>query len=215
MGRGKKARARLRAAAVALYRSAKRAQFAVCLRSKPRPYRLHLGCGKVRLEGWVNLDAERVPGVVDVAVDLRWGVPLAAGSCELVFCEHFLEHLDPADGVRFLRECRRLLAPGGVLRVAMPSLDLILEQAHLGGWEAQEWLKLPGLASVRTRAEMLNIAFRWWGHRWLYDREELHRRLGESGFDRIEDVEPGQSTRPELRSLETRPDSLLVCEATK
>lgn len=62
---------------------------------------------------------------------------------------------------------------------------------------------------------MLNIAFRWWGHRWLYDREELHRRLGEAGFDRLEDVAPGQSTRPELRNLETRPDSLLVCEATK
>lgn len=123
MGRGKRVRARLRAAAGALYRSAKRAQLARCLRSKPRPYRLHLGCGKVRLKGWVNLDAERVPGVVDVAVDLRWGVPLADGSCGLVFCEHFLEHLGPEDGVRFLRECRRLLVPGGVLRVAMPSLD--------------------------------------------------------------------------------------------
>ncbi|MDW7711231.1 MAG: methyltransferase domain-containing protein [Deferrisomatales bacterium] len=180
----------------------------------PRPTRLHLGCGGVRLDGWVNVDAEKNPGVVDVVVDLRYGVPLPEASCGFVYCEHFLEHLDVADGVQILRECRRVLDPGGILRVAMPSLDVILERAYRGTWREQEWLQLPGLSFIRTRAEMLNIAFRWWGHRWLYDREELHRRLREAGFGSVEDVTAGQSRHPELRGLETRADSLLVCEAS-
>lgn len=59
---------------------------------------------------------------------------------------------------------------------------------------------------------MLNIAFRWWGHQWLYDQEELHSRLWEAGFSIIRDVEWVNSDIPELRNLETRKDSLLICE---
>jgi hypothetical protein len=51
---------------------------------------------------------------------------------------------------------------------------------------------------------MLNMAFRAWGHKWLYDREELHRRLHEAGFTRVKDVEWGGSEEVELRNRETR-----------
>ena len=62
---------------------------------------------------------------------------------------------------------------------------------------------------------MLNMIFRGWGHQWLYDREELHRRLKEAGFRNIRDVEWGESQFPELRNRETRKDSLLICEVQK
>ena len=62
---------------------------------------------------------------------------------------------------------------------------------------------------------MLNVAFRWWGHQHLYDREELTRVLSEAGFERVEFVERMQSKHEDLRDLETRLDSKLVAEATK
>ncbi len=65
------------------------------------------------------------------------------------------------------------------------------------------------------RAEMLNVAFRWWGHRWLYDQAELNRRLGEAGFHTVEQVEWGKSGDVILQSLETRLDSLLIVEARR
>ena len=54
-----------------------------------------------------------------------------------------------------------------------------------------------------------------WGHKWLYDREELHRRLSEAGLRKIKDVEWGRSDSLKLRNRESRRDSLLICEAQK
>ena len=54
---------------------------------------------------------------------------------------------------------------------------------------------------------------RWWEHRWLYDREELHRRHREAGFHRISDVAWGESTYAQLVGRESRKDSRLICEA--
>lgn len=184
------------------------------LKGAPLPRKLHLGCGTLRFNGWINVDRVRLPSV-DLCWDLRRGVPGEANSASFIYCEHFLEHLAVDDGVHFLEDCRRVLMPGGVLRIAMPSLDFLLERSVSADWAKQDWLTWPAFAGVKTRAEMINMAFRWWGHQWLYDREELYRRLGEAGFKRFVDVQPGQSNHPELRVRESRKDSLLVCEATK
>ena len=71
------------------------------------------------------------------------------------------------------------------------------------------------MPEVTTKAEYLNVCFRNWGHKWIYDREELHRRLREVGFRTIKDAECSISTIPTLNGLENRPDSLLVCEAVR
>ncbi len=181
----------------------------------PLPLRLHLGCGKVRFEGWVNMDADDVPGTVDLVWDLRDGIPAADATCEYIYSEHVLEHFPVDAGVSLLRECRRALRPDGVLRVAMPSLDAVLEKVCRGDWRDQDWLRWPEYGFVKTRAEMLNILFRWWGHEWLYDDEELIRRLREAGFEEIRRLPHGSSDASELRGRETRADSLLVCEARR
>jgi predicted SAM-dependent methyltransferase len=97
----------------------------------------------------------------------------------------------------------------------MPSLYVLVEKSANGTWRDQAWLQHPDHQHISTRAEMLNISFYQWGHKWLYDREELHRRLREAGFNEIEDMEWGQSKNGELQNREWRKDSLLICEAWK
>jgi predicted SAM-dependent methyltransferase len=126
-----------------------------------------------------------------------------------------LEHLSVEQGVAFLKECFRVLKNGGVLRVAMPSLDKLIRRCYEGNWRDADWLSWPEYKHVSTRAEMLNMAFREWGHQWLYDREELYRRLKEAGFEKIWDCEWGVSKHTDLCSRETRKDSLLIAEAEK
>jgi predicted SAM-dependent methyltransferase len=178
------------------------------------PYKLHIACGTVNFPGWVNIDRDPASEIIDLSWDVREPLPLADGSVQYVYHEHFLEHLTVPEGLAFLRECRRLLVPGGVLRVAMPDLAECVRQYYENDWR-QPWMKKYGYEFIQTRAETINIAFREWEHKWLYDREELHRRLREAGFENIRDCPRLESSVPTLRSLESREETLLICEAVK
>ena len=41
---------------------------------------------------------------------------------DAIYASHMLEHLDRAEARSFLAECRRVLKPGGILRLAVPDL---------------------------------------------------------------------------------------------
>ena len=97
----------------------------------------------------------------------------------------------------------------------MPSAQELVRHYYENTWASQTWLQKYGYAHVKTRAEYVNVCFRDWGHQWLYDLEELERRLREAGFTQIESVKWGESKYPELRNRETRNETLLICEATK
>ena len=62
---------------------------------------------------------------------------------------------------------------------------------------------------------MININFRWWGHQWLYDWEELERRLLEAGAKSPKRCTIFKSEHPVLNNLETRNESILIAEVTK
>ncbi|MEW6250628.1 MAG: methyltransferase domain-containing protein [Planctomycetota bacterium] len=85
---------------------------------------LNLGCGALFHAQWVNLDLRPAASSV-VACDLREGIPLPVGACAAVYHAHLLEHLPRAAGLELLGECRRVLRPGGVLRVVVPDLEAI------------------------------------------------------------------------------------------
>ncbi len=180
----------------------------------PRPYKLHLGCGDKYFKDWINIDLVKTTAT-DICADLTRAFPLEANSCQLIYSEHFLEHLPLEKGINLLKESYRVLMPGGVLRVATPSLDVLLQKSVSDDWRDQDWLTWPEHQFIKTRAEMLNIAFRWWGHSWLYDKEELIRRLKEAGFHQLKEMPWGGSGVVDLQDRESRKDSLLIYEAVK
>ena len=173
--------------------------------------KLHLGCGTVRLDGWINIDLETR---ADLALDVRRPLPFKDGAARLIYHEHLMEHLTVEEGCAGLRDWFRLLGPGGVLRIATPDLAYVVER-YGGDWRDQAWLRLPEYAFIRTRAEMINVSFRWWGHRYLYDGEELERRMRDAGFASVRRCALRQSAVPELAGLETRDDSKLIVEGVK
>lgn len=176
-----------------------------------RDLKLHLGCGTVHLDGWVNIDRE--PGA-DLRLDIRRPLPFGDGAASLIYHEHLMEHLTMEEGRACLRDWFRLLRPGGVLRIATPDLAYVVER-YQGQWRDQAWLRLPEYAFIQTRAEMVNVAMRWWGHHYLYDGEELERRMREAGFATVRRCALRESAVPELAALETRDDSRLILEGVK
>ena len=65
--------------------------------------------------------AERIHGIIVHA--LRRGVPFANGTVDVVYHSQLLEHIDREDAAPFLRECCRVLMPGGILPIVVPNLE--------------------------------------------------------------------------------------------
>jgi predicted SAM-dependent methyltransferase len=88
------------------------------------PRLLNLGCGGHFHPAWINLDiVPAAPGVRQH--DLRTRLPFKEGEMGAVYHSHVLEHLPHVQALPFLRECHRVLAPGGILRVVVPDLETI------------------------------------------------------------------------------------------
>ncbi len=161
-------------------------------RKKGAPARLHIGCGQEAIPGWVNIDSRALPGV-DRVLDVRWGLPFRGVAA--IFAEHFLEHLPFEDGLAFLRECRRVLAPDGVLRLSTPNLDWVFAtQYRVGRW-----------GSEKERLEdcfAINRAFHGWGHQFLYNESMLAAALRDAGFAEVAHQRYGESEILVFRGLE-------------
>jgi predicted SAM-dependent methyltransferase len=174
--------------------------------------KLNLGCGGVYLNGWVNIDIDSEKA--DLKHDLKTPLPYEDNTVDFIYCEHFLEHLPVSDGLALLCECRRVLKPGGVVRVAVPNLNYLLFR-YFFFWKRQSWYKKYGYEWIGTNAEMVNICFREWGHQYLYNAKELKRRLVEAGFGKVSRQRLRKSRYPELKNIETRKESRLIIEAVK
>ena len=182
------------------------------------PIRLNIGCGTDYKEGWINIDNNSDHNItrLDLNWDLRHYLPFPNDSVDFIFNEHFLEHLTVEQGKNAIREFLRVLKPGGVLRIAMPDLDKTVAEYYNEDWKNTPVIKNFGLDFIQTRAERINISFRWWGHQWLYNYEELERRIREAvpGVTVIQ-CELRKSEHPDLRNLETRDESTLIAEVIK
>lgn len=88
--------------------------------------KLHLGCGKRFIPGFVHIDAVDYPHIDHVAsIDNLSFV--ADASIDLIYNCHVLEHFKRRDVERVLREWFRVLRPGGVLRVSVPDFAALCE----------------------------------------------------------------------------------------
>lgn len=85
---------------------------------------VNVGCGAVAHASWSNFDV--VPQLAHVqALDVRRGLPLVDGVAAAVYSSHVLEHLTDSEARPFLAEMRRVLEPGGVIRLVVPDLEVI------------------------------------------------------------------------------------------
>jgi predicted SAM-dependent methyltransferase len=183
--------------------------------------KINVGCGGNVVPGWINIDLSGPSEVF--RWDCRRGLPFDDSSVETIFAEHVFEHLDPDRGDEFLRECRRCLRPGGIVRIVVPDAGRYLS-LYQGDWT--------GLASIRplipengayrdwwldrkyrTKMEFINEIFRQGGeHKYAYDKETLMLRLTDAGFSRVVQQSYGVSLRDE-EPLDTEargPESLYV-----
>jgi predicted SAM-dependent methyltransferase len=82
---------------------------------------MNVGCGYDRREGYLNVDFQAVHKP-DLVADVTSLPMLRSGSFDEILAQDVLEHFERAKTRPALQEWARLLAPGGILHVRVPSL---------------------------------------------------------------------------------------------
>ena len=168
--------------------------------------KLHLGAGTATHPGWLGTDvAPQAEGIV--RLDAARPFPIDSAAFHYVYSEHMIEHMPWAAGLDMLGECRRILKPGGTLRVATPDLAVLIGLYTSRDPEAARyvrWIVDHAMTGVETYdpAFVINNAFRSWGHQFLYDAGLLEVALGKAGFVNIRRCAYGESSDPNLRGIE-------------
>jgi predicted SAM-dependent methyltransferase len=150
--------------------------------------RLNLGCGDIREKllpsPWLNLDLDGPAGTY--RCDVRRLPTEWTGAFEEVRASHVLEHifLDRLEST--LAEWIRVLAPGGVLRVIVPDLKLIVDCLTAGldmkGRPAESISE-----TTATLAQIYGVGYNSaetdsrWRHRMVFSESTLIGALAHTG----------------------------------
>lgn len=209
----------------------------------PPGHKFNLGCGPVQPEGWINVDASNRAklasrlwpldrALVRLGVlaktefgpqvkvhDLRKPLPYPDGAAACIYAGELWEHFEYADAVRLTRECLRLLAPGGVLRICVP--DGAAFWARYLILCEEEMARARGARSAQRLHQHVEIYFKdistrriWLGslghiHKWQYDEVQLVELLEDCGFTSVDRMRFHCSRIPDVSQVE-RSDFLIV-----
>lgn len=219
------------------------------VRATQSDIRVNVGCGLSPTPGWLNFDNSvsvriaRWPVVHSACLRLgllgrqsaeltamaqRGGVqfangasriPCADGSVAAVYSSHMVEHLDRTEARAFLAEVKRVLQPGGVVRLAVPDLSRLVSDyvasGDADGFVAGSHMGLDRPAGMRGWAKWMLVGPRH--HLWMYDGQSLARLLREAGFADAA-VTPAGTTRitaPGELDLREREDQSVYVEAVR
>jgi SAM-dependent methyltransferase len=194
--------------------------------------RLHLGCFDRPVPGWVNTDISphlritKVPGLPWLVhrvgrmrderlaqhragvfrqvryLDVSKRFPYDSASVSAIFSSHLLEHLPPQVARNCLSECRRVLAPGGVMRVGVPDLDLLVR-----AYDPED----PGPFVDAVFETAANDGKN--RHFWMYNEQSLTAALRSAGFSTVHRRSYREGRCPDLELLDNRPEETLFVEA--
>lgn len=167
---------------------------------------LQIGTGPHPLKGWLNSDLYRRDGVIHLDATRRF--PFPDRSFDLIFSEHMIEHVPWNGGFSMLKECHRVLKPGGRIRLVTPDLDRLLQVTgnQSDAWDAEylAWYHQRHFpdAALPGKCWMMNNFMHSWGHQFIYDELTLGGTLEKAGFTAVQRGATGVSEVPMLQGLE-------------
>jgi len=131
--------------------------------------KLNVGSGQRKFgEGWTNCDIQPRWNP-DVVADCNHMPMFADSSAEMIVLHHVIEHFGLGELDNAIRECHRILQPGGSLIVTTPDLNLLCRRwiAHM----------------IDDYTFCVNLYGAYMGdeadrHKWLYTGRTLAKALG-------------------------------------
>ena len=139
--------------------------------------KLHLGCWKRYIPGFVHVDICDLPHI-DYQHSVEKLPMFRDDSVELIYASHVLEYFDREEAASVLAEWRRVLKPGGVLRLAIPNFSALIKVYERTG----DLNNIVGPLYGRMLVECGEAQQRVIYHRTVYDFPSLKRLLGKANF---------------------------------
>jgi SAM-dependent methyltransferase len=175
--------------------------------------RLNWGCGDDPPAGWVNSDLVDASGV-DITCDIREGLPVDDDWFDYVVSIHALPMIRYPDLVPVLTELRRVLKPGGVLRLGLPDVEKGI-QALLRG--DREYFLVPD-DEVRSMGGKFVVHMLWYG--WsvtMFTADFIEELLMKAGFRSVAHCRYRESScrLPGIVELDDREAESLFVEAVE
>jgi predicted SAM-dependent methyltransferase len=149
------------------------------------PANLHLGCGKRRVAGWINVDVTGSDYDLDLAGD---SLPWSDATFDAVVSQQVIEHLDLQNELLpLLHEIKRVLKPGAEVWLSCPDLGAVCreyEQSKGAGLMADRQTRFPDFSIGDIPSQHnINLWFHQDGqHKNLFDLDLLSWALQRSGF---------------------------------
>jgi SAM-dependent methyltransferase len=171
--------------------------------------RLNWGCGGHTRPGWINSDQKEGPGI-DLVCDVADGLPLETDGIDYVVSIHALPEVPYDRIVPVLRELRRVLKPGGILRLGLPDLLKGVKAYERGD---RDYFLVPD-EDARSLGAKLITQLIWYGYsRTPFTREFIEEMLLKAGFSRVVHCAYRQTSGPDPKIVELdnrEPESLYV-----
>lgn len=184
--------------------------------------KLNLGCfTNMFYYGWRNYDIVNLSefakrnGYIFEQLDVRKGLPYDSSSVDLIFSSHLIEHLDENEVIKLLKDCHRVLKPGGVLRIATPDACKLMRD-YINGVIREYRHINKGVEKAETDIEaLLHLLFA--GHKTVFDEEKLFQIIKETNFTDVEKTSPFSSRNKVMmnQTFVSHPTISLVVEAVK
>lgn len=193
--------------------------------------KINIGCGVSGIEGWHNFDnsltitLSRIPLLTrllklpswphDVRrYDVRKRLPFKSGGVRYIYSSHTFEHFTYAESLGIAKECFRTLQAGGVIRIAVPDLGLIVRNYLADRDPMASHTLISRLMLNHTLQDFVHPGS---NHSQMFDGRSLSNLLREAGFASPVVRIFRESEIPEIDrlELEVRRDESLYVEARK
>src|SRR5687767_6635560 len=175
--------------------------------TSPQIKRLNWGCGSWRPQGWINSDIKAGPGI-DISCDILKGLPLESDTFDYAVSIHALPEMTYPNLVPVLQELRRVLKPGGVLRLALPDINKGIAAYQHGD---SSYFLIPD-EDVKSIGAKFITQMLWYGYsKLLFTHDFIEEMLIKAGFSRVDrcDFKKTKSRWPEITELDNRENESL------
>lgn len=155
--------------------------------------KLNIGSYSIVFPGWLNIDYRNDPwlynhahshGCAFVSMDVTGGLPFADSSVDFIHCSHMIEHITFREAEKFMVSCRRILKPGGVMRLAVPSLALMVAMYQGGTLKQLDAINEPCKNAKYDTERFWELLFA--GHKALYDWDSMRDLCQAAEFSKVE-----------------------------